>query len=201
MVGEWIDIEGRLNNWAEGIEKKYNLPPLAKGFIAATLIFCVGAMAIVGSIQDGISGDITTLLIKSALDFVTAMILASVLGIGVIFSAQLFNRPSISIHSPTITPMTKDIMIKRSSDVNKSPLSMVKKSFKNHPSDRAVSPKPNATITPFCMRSGKPFLKITPIKVAMIIAAALINVPINTSMMTQYFHYKANSLKKEKHTP
>jgi hypothetical protein len=87
MVGEWIDIEGRLNNWAEGIEKKYNLPPLAKGFIAATLIFCVGAMAIVGSIQDGISGDITTLLIKSALDFVTAMILASVLGIGVIFSA------------------------------------------------------------------------------------------------------------------
>lgn len=87
MIGEWIDIEGRLNRWAEGIEKKYNLPPLAKGFIAATLIFCVGAMAIVGSIQDGIYGDITTLLIKSALDFVTAMILASVLGIGVIFSA------------------------------------------------------------------------------------------------------------------
>ena len=87
MIGEWIDIEGRLNTWAEGIEKKYNLPPLAKGFIAATLIFCVGAMAIVGSIQDGIYGDMTTLLIKSALDFVTAMILASVLGIGVIFSA------------------------------------------------------------------------------------------------------------------
>lgn len=87
VIGEWIDIEGRLNTWAEGIEKKYNLPPLAKGFIAATLIFCVGAMAIVGSIQDGIYGDMTTLLIKSALDFVTAMILASVLGIGVIFSA------------------------------------------------------------------------------------------------------------------
>ena len=87
MIGEWIDIEGRLNTWAEGIEKKYNLPPLAKGFIAATLIFCVGAMAIVGSIQDGIYGDMTSLLIKSALDFVTAMILASVLGIGVIFSA------------------------------------------------------------------------------------------------------------------
>lgn len=87
MIGEWIDIEERLNRWAENIEKKYHLPPLAKGFIAATLIFCVGAMAIVGSIQDGIYGDITTLLIKSALDFVTAMILASVLGIGVIFSA------------------------------------------------------------------------------------------------------------------
>jgi len=87
IIGEWIDIDARLNNWAMGVEKKYNLPPLAKGFISATLIFCVGAMAIVGSIQDGLTGDITTLVIKSALDFVTAMILASILGIGVIFSA------------------------------------------------------------------------------------------------------------------
>ncbi|MDY0075211.1 MAG: DUF554 domain-containing protein [Acholeplasmataceae bacterium] len=87
MIGEWIDIDTRLTSWAERIETKYNLPPLAKGFIAATLIFCVGAMAIVGSIKDGLYGDMTTLLIKSALDFVTAMILASVLGIGVIFSA------------------------------------------------------------------------------------------------------------------
>jgi uncharacterized protein len=87
IIGEWIDIDLRLNRWAEGIEKKYNLPPLAKGFITATLIFCVGAMAIVGSIQDGLYGDITTLVIKSALDFVTAIILASILGIGVIFSS------------------------------------------------------------------------------------------------------------------
>jgi uncharacterized membrane protein YqgA involved in biofilm formation len=87
IIGEWIDIDLRLNNWAENIEKKYKLPPLAKGFISGTLIFCVGAMAIVGSMQDGISGDMTTLVIKSVLDFVTALILASVLGIGVIFSA------------------------------------------------------------------------------------------------------------------
>lgn len=87
IIGEWIDIDERLNNWALGIEKKYNLPPLAKAFIAATLIFCVGAMAIVGSIEDGLTGDITTLVIKSTLDFVTAMILASTMGIGVIFSA------------------------------------------------------------------------------------------------------------------
>lgn len=87
LIGEWIDIDHRLNTWAENFEKKHNLPPLARGFIAATMIFCVGAMAIVGSIKDGLTGDITTLLIKSALDFVTAMILASVLGIGVAFSA------------------------------------------------------------------------------------------------------------------
>ncbi|MDX9691902.1 MAG: DUF554 domain-containing protein [Acholeplasmataceae bacterium] len=87
LIGEWIDIDMRLNRWAENIEIKYKLPPLAKGFISATLIFCVGAMAIVGSIQDGVSGDYSILVIKSLLDFVTAMILASVLGIGVIFSA------------------------------------------------------------------------------------------------------------------
>jgi uncharacterized membrane protein YqgA involved in biofilm formation len=98
IIGEWIDIEERLNRWAEGIETKYNLPPLAKGFIAATLIFCVAAMAIVGSIKDGLYGDMTTLLIKSALDFVTAMILASVLGIGVMFSAV-----SVLIYQGAIT--------------------------------------------------------------------------------------------------
>lgn len=86
-IGEWIDIDLRLNRWAENIEIKYKLPPLAKGFISATLIFCVGAMAILGAIQDGISGDYSTLVVKSLLDFITAMILASILGIGVIFSA------------------------------------------------------------------------------------------------------------------
>jgi uncharacterized protein len=87
LIGEWIDIDQRLTNWAMKVETKYKLPPLAKGFIAATLIFCVGAMAIVGPIQDGIYGDQTVLIVKSMLDFVTAIILASVLGIGVIFSA------------------------------------------------------------------------------------------------------------------
>ena len=97
VFGEWIDIDLRLNRWAENIEVKYKLPPLAKGFISATLIFCVGAMAIVGSIKDGISGDYSTLVIKSLLDFVTAKILASVLGIGVIFSAG-----SVLIYQGTI---------------------------------------------------------------------------------------------------
>lgn len=87
MVGEWIDIDGRLNRFAHGIEEKYHLPPLAKGFVSATLIFCVGAMAILGAINDGLTGDYTILIVKSALDFVTALMLAAILGIGVIFSA------------------------------------------------------------------------------------------------------------------
>lgn len=98
IIGEWMDIDHRLNHWAMSVEKKYNLPPLAKGFITATLIFCVGAMAIIGSIQDGLYGDMTTLVIKSTLDFITALILASVLGIGVIFSAL-----SVLIYQGSIT--------------------------------------------------------------------------------------------------
>jgi hypothetical protein len=98
LIGEIIDIDMRLNRWAERIETKYKLPPLAKGFIAASLIFCVGAMAIVGSIKDGLYGDMTTLIIKSTLDFVTAMILSSVLGIGVIFSAL-----SVLVYQGSIT--------------------------------------------------------------------------------------------------
>ncbi|MDI6452703.1 DUF554 domain-containing protein [Peloplasma aerotolerans] len=114
MIGEWIDIDMRLNRWAENVEKKYNLPPLAKGFIAGTLIFCVGAMAIVGSIQDGLYGDITTLVIKSALDFITAMILASVLGIGVIFSAfsVLIYQGSLTLLAMTSTDILSIEMIK-----------------------------------------------------------------------------------------
>jgi uncharacterized membrane protein YqgA involved in biofilm formation len=87
LLGEWWDLDGRLSRFAHGIEAKYNLPPLAKGFVSATLIFCVGAMAILGAIQDGLTGDYTILIVKSALDFVTALLLAAILGIGVIFSA------------------------------------------------------------------------------------------------------------------
>ena len=55
--------------------------------MSGTLIFCVGSLAILGAIEDGLTGDYTILLVKSVLDFVTAMLLAAVLGIGVIFSA------------------------------------------------------------------------------------------------------------------
>lgn len=98
LLGEWIDIDQRLSKWANNIETKYKLPPLAKGFIAGTLIFCVGAMAILGPLQDGLSGDISMLLIKSILDFVTALILASIFGIGVMFSAI-----SVLIYQGSIT--------------------------------------------------------------------------------------------------
>jgi len=110
IVGETLDIDGRLSRFAYGIESKYKLPPLAKGFIAGTLIFCVGAMAIIGSLKDGISGDSTTLIVKSALDFVTAMVLASVLGAGVAFSAisVLVYQGSITLLARVVAPFLTD---------------------------------------------------------------------------------------------
>jgi len=113
LVGEKINIDGALKKFANGVEKKYNLPPLAQGFISGTLIFCVGAMAILGAFQDGLYGDITTLLVKSVLDFITAMMLASVFGIGVIFAAisVLIYQGSITVISYYMGMFLTDSMI------------------------------------------------------------------------------------------
>ncbi len=111
-IGEIIDIDGIVSRFAEGIENKYHLPPLAKGFIAGTLIFCVGAMAILGALQEGITGDYTILVLKSALDFVTAMVLASVLGLGVAFAAisVILYQGSITILATYATQFLTDPM-------------------------------------------------------------------------------------------
>jgi len=113
IIGEVINIDLRLNRFAEGVQNKYNLPPIAKGFVAGTLIFCVGAMAIIGSLKDGISQDSTTLIIKSALDFITAMVLSSFLGIGVMFSAisVLLYQGSITILAQMLAPFLTEPMI------------------------------------------------------------------------------------------
>ncbi len=113
VIGEWIDIDQRLTDLAFKVEKKYKLPPLAKGFITATLIFCVGAMAITGAIQDGLGLGMTTLLIKSTLDFITAMVLASFLGIGVLFSAfsVLIYQGSIYLLARYLSEMMTNQMI------------------------------------------------------------------------------------------
>ncbi len=87
LIGEKIDIDGKLQRFAYGVEHRYKLPPLAKGFISGTLIFCVGALAILGPVQDALHGDISVLAVKSALDFITALMLSAVFGIGVAFAA------------------------------------------------------------------------------------------------------------------
>lgn len=86
-IGETIKIENWLERMGARIERKFKGSKFAEGFVSSTLLFCVGSMAIVGPIQEGLTGDTTILLTKSMLDGVAAVALSSTLGIGVMFSS------------------------------------------------------------------------------------------------------------------
>lgn len=92
IIGELCDLDGHLNHFAGRLEKKFQRAgggktSLAEGFVTASLVFCVGAMTIVGALNDGLTGDHTMLFTKATLDFVSSMIFASSLGIGVLMAA------------------------------------------------------------------------------------------------------------------
>lgn len=90
VLGEWIDIEGRVEHFGEWLKQKVHSehdPRFVDGFVNTSLIICIGAMAIVGSIQDGLNHDASTLIAKSILDFVIVMVNASIYGKGTGFSA------------------------------------------------------------------------------------------------------------------
>lgn len=90
-AGELLDLDGRLDRFAAKLEKKFQKSggktSLAEGFITASLVFCVGTMTIVGALNDGLSGNHEMLFTKAVLDFVSSMIFASSLGIGVLLAA------------------------------------------------------------------------------------------------------------------
>ena len=85
LIGEMLKLDDRFSRFCKGIETKFKSEGFASGFINGTVLFCVGAMSIIGSINDGLTGDSSILLVKSALDFVNAIIFGATLGYGVIF--------------------------------------------------------------------------------------------------------------------
>ncbi|MGQ9778917.1 MAG: DUF554 domain-containing protein [Bacillota bacterium] len=91
IAGEALRLEEHLERLGARLQARFARSEeggrFAEGFVSASLLFCVGAMAIVGSIQDGIKGDPRVLFAKSLLDGVTSLIMASSLGPGVLFSA------------------------------------------------------------------------------------------------------------------
>lgn len=87
LAGELLDIEEHLNHLGDFVEKRLHLSGFAQSFVNGTLIYCVGAMAIVGSINDGLLGDPSTLITKGVIDGITSIVLAATMGPGVIFSA------------------------------------------------------------------------------------------------------------------
>lgn len=87
LIGELVGIEKRLERFGEKLQQRFSgHGTIAEGFVTASLLFCVGAMAIMGSLQDGLGDKPTILYAKAALDGVAAVALTSTLGIGVAFS-------------------------------------------------------------------------------------------------------------------
>ena len=91
ITGTLLNIDGALNKLAEKAEAKFQKDgqkiSIAEGLVTATLLFCVGAMTVTGSIQAGLTGDNTLLFTKATLDLVSSAMLASTLGIGVLLAA------------------------------------------------------------------------------------------------------------------
>ena len=90
-IGELCDLDGKINRLGNWVETKFkretSTVPVAEGFVSATLLFCVGAMTIMGSLQSGLTGDHSILFAKSTLDLISSIIFASTLGYGVMLAA------------------------------------------------------------------------------------------------------------------
>jgi len=92
LLGEALKIEKKLEGLGMFLERKISAKSndsrsFARGFVTASLVFCVGSMAIIGSLESGLTGNHQTLFAKSVLDGVTSVIFASTMGLGVMFSA------------------------------------------------------------------------------------------------------------------
>ena len=87
LAGEFLQIEERLNSLSGIVEQKLHLTGFAASFVSGTLIYCVGAMAIIGSLDDGLRSDPSILFVKSTLDGISSIVLGATMGPGVIFSA------------------------------------------------------------------------------------------------------------------
>lgn len=118
LCGEAVNIEKRLENF--GLWFRGKVPALSKddlrftdALVSASLLFCVGAMSIVGSVSDGLTGDCTVLFTKSVLDGVNSVIMASSMGIGVIFSAVpvALYQGLITLVASALQPVMTDSLI------------------------------------------------------------------------------------------
>jgi len=121
LIGEMINIENKLDKLGNWFQSKFAKEggSFAQGFVTASLVFCVGAMAIVGSLEDGLLGNPSTLFAKSILDGVFSLVLASTMGIGVVFSAVpvLIYQGGITLLAGLIKPLMTDVVISQMSMV------------------------------------------------------------------------------------
>jgi uncharacterized protein len=120
ILGEWWRIEDGLRNLGAYLERRFTRNPdnqegsrFIRGFLTASLLFCVGPMTILGSIQDGLTGDYNLLAIKSVLDGFAALAFASTLGVGVLFSIPviLVYQGGLSLLAAQAQAITTPVMM------------------------------------------------------------------------------------------
>lgn len=121
VIGELLDLDLRihiLGDWLQSktdrlLKPESNDVSISEGFVTATLLFCVGAMAIVGSLENGLTGNYDTLMAKALLDGISSIVFASSLGIGVAFSAAaiFLYQGSISLMASFLQPLLSDTVI------------------------------------------------------------------------------------------
>ena len=120
MLGEWLRIEDNLEKLGSYLRMRFapslinqDLSRFVEGFLAASILFCVGPMTILGSIQDGLTGDYSLLATKAVMDGFSALAFASTMGVGVAFSALviLIFQGSLSLLASQIQSVVTAAMI------------------------------------------------------------------------------------------
>lgn len=120
LIGEWIGIEDALQSFGMTLEKRFSSASdsgsgskFVRGFMVSSLLFCIGPMAILGSIQDGLTGDYNLLAVKSTLDGFASIAFASTLGVGVLFSSiiLLIYQGGISLLAGLLNSIVTDPMM------------------------------------------------------------------------------------------
>src|SRR5918992_6270978 len=115
VVGELLRIEDRLKRFGDDLEKRFSRSesPVSRAFVTTSLLFCVGPLTLIGSLEDGLRGDYSLLALKSALDFIAALTFASGLGWGVLLSAGtvLVVQGSLTLGAGLLEAVVTEAMI------------------------------------------------------------------------------------------
>ncbi len=118
-IGEWLDLEQKMENLGDWVKSKLpkgaSTSNFTEAFVSTSLVFCVGAMAIVGSIEDGLNHDCTMLFTKAVMDGVLSVVFAASMGIGVAFSMFPIGiyQGGITLLAGLVKPYLTDLMIGR----------------------------------------------------------------------------------------
>lgn len=116
IIGELLDIDAKLNRLGEAVQHRFSKQSdstFAQSFVSASLLYCVGAMAIVGSLQSGMTGDHSTLYVKAVLDGISSIVFAATLGSGVLLSViPLFlYQGAIALLAQFVAPYLSEAVI------------------------------------------------------------------------------------------